>query len=112
MVSARRGDERGASGKAAGPPTAPFVWIFQTPRRALALGTRDLLTGSSRTASLSRWSRPLSCWDLSADFVAPLIETLPRIRLLAYFQLVVEALKEDRVPDGYLDYLRLKWGFR
>jgi hypothetical protein len=36
------------------------------------------------------------------------LRPLPRIRSLAYFQPVIEELKEDPVPDGYLDYLRLK----
>ena len=33
---------------------------------------------------------------------------LPRIRSLAYFQPVIEELQEHPVPDGYLQYLRLK----
>jgi hypothetical protein len=36
------------------------------------------------------------------------LRPLPRIRSLAYFQPVIEELKEGPVPDGYLDYLRLK----
>jgi hypothetical protein len=33
---------------------------------------------------------------------------LPRIRSLAYFQPVIEELHEHPVPNGYLQYLRLK----
>jgi hypothetical protein len=33
---------------------------------------------------------------------------LPRIRSLAYFQPVIEELREHPVPAGYLQYLRLK----
>lgn len=33
---------------------------------------------------------------------------LPPVRSLAYFQPVVEELRAHPVPDGYLDYLRLK----
>ena len=33
---------------------------------------------------------------------------LPRIRSLAYFQPVLEELHEHPVPNGYLEYLRLK----
>ncbi|MGI8746273.1 MAG: hypothetical protein ACR2NN_27580 [Bryobacteraceae bacterium] len=33
---------------------------------------------------------------------------LPRIRPLAYFMPVVEELQLQPLPDGYVDYLRLK----
>lgn len=33
---------------------------------------------------------------------------LPPVRSLAYFRPVVEELRAHPVPDGYLDYLRLK----
>jgi hypothetical protein len=33
---------------------------------------------------------------------------LPRIRSLAYFQPVITELQSQPLPDGYLDYLRLK----
>ena len=36
------------------------------------------------------------------------VPPLPRIRSLAYFQPVIEELQEHPVPDGYLEYLRLK----
>ena len=36
------------------------------------------------------------------------LRPLPRIRSLAYFQPVIEELQDHPVPDGYLDYLRLK----
>ena len=36
------------------------------------------------------------------------VRLLPRIRSLAYFQPVIQELQEHPVPDGYLDYLRLK----
>ena len=35
---------------------------------------------------------------------------LPRIRSLAYFQPVISELQQQPLPDGYLDYLRLKLG--
>ena len=38
----------------------------------------------------------------------PGIPPLPRIRSLAYFQPVIEELLEHPVPEGYLQYLRLK----
>jgi hypothetical protein len=36
------------------------------------------------------------------------VPPLPRIRSLAYFQPVIEELREHPAPDGYLQYLRLK----
>jgi hypothetical protein len=33
---------------------------------------------------------------------------LPPIRSLAYFQPVIEELQQQPLPEGYLDYLRLK----
>jgi hypothetical protein len=39
----------------------------------------------------------------------PDVPPLPRIRSLAYFQPVIEELLESPVPDGYLQYLRLKF---
>jgi hypothetical protein len=36
----------------------------------------------------------------------------PRVRSLAYFQPVIQELQDHPVPDGYLDYLRLKIKFR
>lgn len=33
---------------------------------------------------------------------------LPRIRSLAYFQPVIIELQQQPLPDGYIDYLRLK----
>ena len=39
---------------------------------------------------------------------APGLPPLPKIRSLAYFLPVIEELQLQPVPDGYLDYLRLK----
>jgi len=36
------------------------------------------------------------------------VPPLPRVRLLAYFQPVIEELQANPVPVGYLGYLRLK----
>ena len=41
---------------------------------------------------------------------APSLPPLPKIRSLAYFLPVIEELKLQPLPDGYLDYLRLKLG--
>jgi hypothetical protein len=34
---------------------------------------------------------------------------LPKIRSLAYFQPVITELQQEPLPEGYLDYLRLKF---
>jgi hypothetical protein len=47
-------------------------------------------------ASLRRMVRPVD------------VPHLPRIRSLAYFQPIVEELREHPAPAGYLPYLRLK----
>lgn len=39
---------------------------------------------------------------------APGLPPLPKIRSLAYFLPVIEELQLQPLPDGYLDYLRLK----
>jgi hypothetical protein len=38
----------------------------------------------------------------------PALPPLPKIRSLAYFLPVIEELKLQPLPDGYLDYLKLK----
>jgi hypothetical protein len=38
----------------------------------------------------------------------PGVTPLPRIRSLAYFQPVIEELLENPVPEGYVQYLRVK----
>ena len=38
----------------------------------------------------------------------PGVPPLPRIRSLAYFQPVIEELLENPVPEGYVQYLRVK----
>lgn len=36
------------------------------------------------------------------------VPPLPRVRSLAYFQPIIEELREHPAPGGYLEYLRLK----
>lgn len=57
----------------------------------LTLTESSLLLGTLR-----RLSRP------------PGMPPLPKVRSLAYFLPVIEELKLQPLPDGYLDYLRLK----
>jgi hypothetical protein len=56
----------------------------------------SLVESALLLASLRRLIRP-------AD-----IPRLPPIRSLAYFQPVITELQQQPLPDGYLDYLRIK----
>lgn len=56
----------------------------------------SLVESALLLASLRRIIRP-------AD-----VPPLPPIRSLAYFQPVITELQQQPLPDGYLDYLRLK----
>jgi hypothetical protein len=56
----------------------------------------SLVESALLLASLRRLIRP-------AD-----LPPLPPIRSLAYFQPVIDELQQQPLPDGYLDYLRLK----
>ena len=57
----------------------------------------------------SKWSRRRSCWPASVVGRGPLMcRSSHEFVHLAYFQPVIEELQEHPVPDGYLEYLRLK----
>jgi hypothetical protein len=57
----------------------------------------SLVESALLLASLRRLVRPAG------------LPPLPRIRSLAYFQAVIAELQEQPLPEGYLDYLRLKF---
>jgi hypothetical protein len=57
----------------------------------------SLVESALLLASLRRLVRPCE--------LAP----LPKIRSLAYFQPVITELQQQPLPEGYLDYLRLKF---
>ena len=81
-------------------PDTPLRASVQDQRLAQGLFETGIPLSLVETAlllgSLRRLCRP-------AD-----LRPLPRIRSLAYFQPVIEELQQHPVPDGYLDYLRLK----
>lgn len=56
----------------------------------------SLIESALLLASLRRLFRPRD------------LPPLPPIRSLAYFQPVITELQQNPLPDGYLDYLRLK----
>ena len=57
----------------------------------------SLVESALLLASLRRLVRPAG------------LPPLPRIRSLAYFQPVITELQQQPLPEGYLDYLRLKF---
>jgi hypothetical protein len=57
----------------------------------------SLVESAFLLASLRRLIRPTD------------LPTLPPIRSLAYFQPVITELQQGPLPNGYLDYLRLKF---
>ena len=59
-------------------------------------GSLEMVETALLLASLRRLNRPTD------------VPPLPRIRSLAYFQPVVDELREHPVSPGYLDYLRRK----
>jgi hypothetical protein len=81
-------------------PDTPLRASTQDQRLALRLFETGVPLPRVETAlllaSLRRLCRPSD------------VPPLPRIRSLAYFQPVIEELREHPVPDGYLEYLRLK----
>lgn len=57
----------------------------------------SLIESALLLASLRRMVRPCE------------LPPLPKIRSLAYFQPVITELQQQPLPEGYLDYLRLKF---
>ncbi len=76
---------------------------------------RPSLTDQALARKLHRDGMPLPLVE-SALLLATLrrlarsaeLPPLPKIRSLAYFLPVIEELQQQPLPDGYLDYLRLK----
>lgn len=76
---------------------------------------RPSLTDQALARKLHRDAMPLPLVE-SALLLATLrrlsrsaeLPPLPKIRSLAYFLPVIEELQQQPLPDGYLDYLRLK----
>jgi hypothetical protein len=57
----------------------------------------NLIESALLLGSLRRLSRP------------PDLLPLPPVRSLAYFQPVIDELRQQPLPEGYLEYLRLKF---
>ena len=81
-------------------PDTPFRASVPDQRQARSWFDRgipiEVVEAALLLACLRRKARPTD------------VPPLPRIRSLAYFQPVIEELHEHPVPNGYLEYLRLK----
>jgi len=81
-------------------PDTPLRASIQDQRLAQRLFDNavplTLVEAALLLASLRRLCRPSE------------VPPLPRVRSLAYFQPVIEELQQNPVPNGYLQYLRMK----
>jgi hypothetical protein len=85
-----------------------YVDLPDTPLRANAQDQRQARHWFDRRISLSTVETALLLASLRRRIRPSDLPPLPRIHSLAYFQPVIEELLESPVPDGYLEYLRLK----
>jgi hypothetical protein len=85
-----------------------YVDLPDTPLRANTQDQKQARSWFDRGVSLHLVETALLLASLRRVTRPPGVPPLPRIRSLAYFQPVVEELKENPIPDGYLRYLRSK----
>jgi len=85
-----------------------YVDLPDTPSRANTQDQRHARSWFDHGVSLPLVETALLLASLRRMTRPPDVPPLPRIRSLAYFQPVIEELLESPVPDGYLQYLRLK----
>jgi hypothetical protein len=85
------------------------MWTCRIRRCVLVRKTKRWPAGCTSKAFLCRWSSRRCCWHPCAVWCGPVTFPLPKIRSLAYFQPVIPELQQQPLPDGYLDYLRLKF---
>jgi hypothetical protein len=85
-----------------------YVDLPDTPLRASVSDQRQARIWFDRGLPLEVVETALLLASLRRLVRPAEVPTLPRIRSLAYFQLVIEELREHPAPTGYLQYLRLK----
>jgi hypothetical protein len=85
-----------------------YVDLPDTPLRASAQDQWLARRLHEQGVPLSLVESALLLASLRRLFRPPDLPPLPPIRSLAYFQPVITELQQNPLPDGYLDYLRLK----
>jgi hypothetical protein len=85
-----------------------YVDLPDTPLRASVPDQRQARLWFDRGVPLEVVETALLLACLRRTVRPANVPPLPRIRSLAYFQPVMEELLEHPVPEGYLQYLRLK----
>ena len=85
-----------------------YVDLPDTPLRASVLDQRQSRTWFDRGVPLEVVETALLLACLRRRTRPTDVPPLPRVRSLAYFQPVIEELREHPVVTGYLQYLRLK----
>ena len=85
-----------------------FVDLPDTPLRASVPDQRQARFWFDRGVSLEVVETALLLACLRRTVRPADVPPLPRIRSLAYFQPIIEELREHPVAGGYLQYLRLK----
>ncbi|HEY1803752.1 MAG TPA: hypothetical protein VGG45_04675 [Terracidiphilus sp.] len=85
-----------------------YVDLPDTPLRASVSDQRQARTWFDRSVPLEVVETALLLACLRRKARPTDAPPLPRVRSLAYFQPVIEELREHPAPGGYLQYLRLK----
>jgi hypothetical protein len=86
-----------------------YVDLPDTPLRANAQDQRQARSWFDRHVPLSVVETALLLASLRRRTRPRDVPPLPRIRSLAYFQPIIDELLANPVPEGYLQYLRLKF---
>ena len=85
-----------------------YVDLPDTPLRASAQDQWLARKLYEKGVPLSLVESALLLGSLRRLFRPAVLPPLPPVRSLAYFQPVITELQQNPLPDGYLDYLRLK----
>jgi hypothetical protein len=85
-----------------------YVDLPDTPLRSNTQDQKQARSWFDRGVPLAVVETALLLACLRRNTRPPDVPPLPRIRSLAYFQPVIEELLENPVPEGYVQYLRVK----